>query len=183
MLHIVRYVLISSYYNDKAQEEENEGFNSLDYTNIVSDQNRIHPAVKKLLGNNVNNFKFLSSRAKRRIPTKSDQTLAEQPEAKKVKTEKDVPIQNECTENVKVEPSSEQEIVTQRNKVQHKVVIGNISYFKKSLEQDNLTHKWMVFVKIFKGTKTGREVSNMIISKVVFYLHPSYKPHDVVEVR
>ncbi|KAF7282460.1 hypothetical protein GWI33_002636 [Rhynchophorus ferrugineus] len=183
LLHIVRYVLISSYYNDKAQEQEKEGFNSLDYTNIVTDQNRIHPAVKKLLGNNVNNFKFLSSRAKRRIPNKSDQTLAEQPVTKKLKTEKDVPVKIECTEeSVEGQSSINQEIVTQRNKVQHKVVIGNISYFKKSLEQDNLTHKWMVFVKIFRGTKTGEEVSNVIISKVVFYLHPSYKPHDVVEV-
>ncbi|XP_030746940.1 YEATS domain-containing protein 2-like [Sitophilus oryzae] len=187
LLHVVRYVLISSYYNNKALEHEKDGTASLEYSNILSGQNRIHPAIKKLLGTNVNNFKFLDGRTKRKIPPKNDHTIAEEPEVKKIKLDVvSVPEKVEIAPPVKAEPSvvesKLQEVATQRMKVQHKIVIGNISYFKKSLEQDNLTHKWMVYVKIFRGTKQGPEVSESMISKVFFCLHPSYKPHDVVEV-
>lgn len=45
-------------------------------------------------------------------------------------------------------------------------------------EEDNSTHKWMVYVR---GPKESPDV-NHIIKKIIFYLHPSYKPNDVVEV-
>lgn len=45
-------------------------------------------------------------------------------------------------------------------------------------EEDNSTHKWMIYVR---GPKEKPDVSP-IIQKIIFYLHPSYKPYDVVEV-
>ncbi|KAL1509019.1 hypothetical protein ABEB36_003825 [Hypothenemus hampei] len=40
----------------------------------------------------------------------------------------------------------------------------------------------MVYVKLIKGFNNSCEVTNDMLSKVIFYLHPSYKPHDVVEI-
>ncbi|XP_050306072.1 YEATS domain-containing protein 2 [Anthonomus grandis grandis] len=187
LLHILRYVLVSTYYNNKSLECEPSA-SSMQFPNILQGQNRIHPAIKKLLGQNENSLKVLTSRLKRKpVIPKSDSselTHLEEPATKKPKLEPDSsPVQNNV---IKLEPSipavNVDEPVTNRNKVQHKLVIGNISYFKKSMEQHNLTHKWMVYVKLFKGIKNGPEVTNLVISKVVFYLHPSYKPNDVVDI-
>lgn len=184
LLHVVRYVLISSYYKNKSLEAEGS---SSDPTNILQGQNRIHPAIKKLLGNNPNSLKLLTARTKRKATlTKPEPNKDIKCEAKRIKLEVKSEVKTATAVNtVKLEPnaSSSSEPVTNRAKVQHRVVIGNISYFKKSLEQNNLTHKWMVYVKIYKGTNGKSEVTNQTISKVVFYLHPSYKPHDVVDIR
>ncbi|XP_066247626.1 uncharacterized protein D12 [Euwallacea similis] len=176
LLHVVRYVLISSYYNSKALEAETAL--PSDPTNLLQGQNRIHPALKKLLGNNANNLKFLGGRTKRKAALPK---LDLKTEAKKIKLEPSNEISTTSTIKLAA-PKQVDELVTNRTKVQHRVVIGNISYFKKSLEQNNLTHKWMVYVKIFKGPSGGAEVTNQTVSKVVFYLHPSYKPHDVVDI-
>lgn len=189
LLHVVRYVLISSYYNSKALDYESANASTLDPNNLLADQNRIHPAVKKLLGNNTSSLKFLAPRTKRKATITHTETSNEaQSEPKKIKLEKE-----DCSENsismvgpIKIEqhiPKTIDEPVMNRKKVQHRIVIGNISYYKKSLQQNNLTHKWMVYVKIFKGLKDGPELTNLITDKVVFHLHPSYKPHDIVEIR
>ncbi|CAG9768909.1 unnamed protein product [Ceutorhynchus assimilis] len=180
LLHVVRYVLISSYYNKKALEYEAEG--SLNSSDILSSQNRIHPAVKKLIGKNANKLEFLTSRTKRKVTEgQSKPPDKGQSEAKKMKLE---PNENRTIPATIVKPQQQnsEELATNRNRIQHRLVVGNISYYKKSLEQNNLTHKWMVYVKIFKGLKDGIEVTNLTVDKVVFFLHPSYKPHDVVDI-
>lgn len=58
-------------------------------------------------------------------------------------------------------------------------LLGNTSKFigeEKSL--DGVTHKWLVYVK----TKSSDSDVADIVSKVRFFLHPSYKPNDVVIV-
>lgn len=184
LLHVVRYVLISSYYKNKSLETEGS---ATDPTNILQGQNRIHPAIKKLLGNNPNSLKLLTARTKRKATlTKPEQSKDINCETKRIKLEVNSPSETKtatAVSTIKLEANASSEPVTNRAKVQHRVVIGNISYFKKSLEQNNLTHKWMVYVKIYKGTSGKSEVTNQTISKVVFYLHPSYKPHDVVDIR
>jgi hypothetical protein len=44
--------------------------------------------------------------------------------------------------------------------------------------QDLITHKWMIFIRSSNCPKLEN-----YIKKVVFYLHSSYKPYDVVEVK
>ncbi len=44
--------------------------------------------------------------------------------------------------------------------------------------QDLITHKWMIYIR----SANCKRLDNYI-KKVVFYLHSSYKPYDVVEVK
>lgn len=46
-------------------------------------------------------------------------------------------------------------------------------------ENDQSTHKWMVYVR---GSKEEPRIDHYI-KKVWFFLHPSYRPNDLVEVR
>uniref|UniRef100_A0A1A9WFY5 YEATS domain-containing protein n=1 Tax=Glossina brevipalpis TaxID=37001 RepID=A0A1A9WFY5_9MUSC len=72
------------------------------------------------------------------------------------------------------------------NKIKHLIVVGNISkYIGDETEQDrkptshNLTHKWLVYVQ----AKESRTPLENYIKKVRFFLHQSYRPNDVVDVR
>ncbi|KAL2804756.1 YEATS domain-containing protein 2 isoform 3 [Daubentonia madagascariensis] len=49
----------------------------------------------------------------------------------------------------------------------------------KREENDQSTHKWMVYVR---GSRREPSI-NHFVKKVWFFLHPSYKPNDLVEVR
>ncbi|CAB4492334.1 unnamed protein product [Rhizophagus irregularis] len=66
--------------------------------------------------------------------------------------------------------------------VKRRIVVGNVSKWIASEKRDpNLqkyTHKWMVYVA---GPPHDLNVTPFI-RKVRFYLHPSYKPHDIVDV-
>ncbi|KAG8039473.1 hypothetical protein G9C98_008116 [Cotesia typhae] len=59
------------------------------------------------------------------------------------------------------------------------IVIGNISTPIPPMDRndDKYTHKWQVYVR----EKDNDKISEYI-SKVIFQLHPSYKPNDVIEV-
>ena len=46
-------------------------------------------------------------------------------------------------------------------------------------DNDQATHKWMVYVR---GPKESPNI-NGFVKKVWFFLHPSYRPNDLVEVR
>ncbi|CAH1173603.1 unnamed protein product [Phaedon cochleariae] len=168
LLHLVRYVLITSYYNKKnlevktTEESISKGFDN---------QNRIHPALKKLLGTNSGLGVFTSG--KRRIASKNCDISepATSQDTKKLKLDR---AESSGTQSV----DSNQNCLRNRKRKQHRLVIGNISKWMPSSEDDNTTHKWMMYVR---GGKDQPEISH-IIEKVVFYLHPSYRPHDVIEV-
>ena len=46
-------------------------------------------------------------------------------------------------------------------------------------ENDQSTHKWMVYVR----GPAGDPKIHHFVKKVWFFLHPSYRPNDLVEVR
>ncbi|XP_069013320.1 YEATS domain-containing protein 2 isoform X1 [Embiotoca jacksoni] len=61
------------------------------------------------------------------------------------------------------------------------IVVGNVSkYIPPDMreENDQSTHKWMVYVR---GSRREPSI-NHFVKKVWFFLHPSYKPNDLVEV-
>lgn len=67
-----------------------------------------------------------------------------------------------------------------RLRIKQRIIVGNISKWMPSeCKEDNTTHKWMVYVRT---AKDSQDIS-VFVDKVTFYLHPSYKPNDVVEVR
>jgi YEATS domain-contaning protein 2 len=66
-----------------------------------------------------------------------------------------------------------------RNQHKHLIAVGNTSkYIGDEKSADGVTHKWLVYIR----TKTEVPIEK-IINKVRFFLHPSYQPNDVVEVR
>ncbi|KAM4769952.1 YEATS domain-containing protein 2 isoform 3-T4 [Cyanocitta cristata] len=71
---------------------------------------------------------------------------------------------------------------TSRLYVKKTIVVGNVSKYippDKREENDQSTHKWMVYVR---GSRREPSI-NHFVKKVWFFLHPSYKPNDLVEVR
>ncbi|KAG2462083.1 YETS2 protein, partial [Polypterus senegalus] len=66
--------------------------------------------------------------------------------------------------------------------VKKTIVVGNVSKYippDKREENDQSTHKWMVYVR---GSRKEPSIDHFV-KKVWFFLHPSYKPNDLVEVR
>ncbi|XP_056600618.1 YEATS domain-containing protein 2 [Triplophysa dalaica] len=65
--------------------------------------------------------------------------------------------------------------------VKKTIVMGNVSKYiapDKREENDQSTHKWMVYVR---GSRREPSIDHFV-KKVWFFLHPSYKPNDLVEV-
>ncbi|KAK7945693.1 hypothetical protein WMY93_001421 [Mugilogobius chulae] len=70
---------------------------------------------------------------------------------------------------------------TSRLYVKKTIVVGNVSKYippDKREENDQSTHKWMVYVR---GSRREPSIDHFV-KKVWFFLHPSYKPNDLVEV-
>ena len=89
-----------------------------------------------------------------------------------------------------------EEIRSSSNKQQFdlKICVGNVSKYIKNTNNDSqssqdnyepsqynqelITHKWMIYIRSPNCPKLDN-----YIKKVIFYLHQSYKPYDVVEVK
>lgn len=66
--------------------------------------------------------------------------------------------------------------------VKKRVVIGNTSKYippERREDNDKSTHKWMVYVR---GPPEDPHI-DAYIQKVWFFLHPSYRPNDIIEVK
>ncbi|XP_067898037.1 YEATS domain-containing protein 2 isoform X2 [Heterodontus francisci] len=84
-------------------------------------------------------------------------------------------IEQRCTYHATSEDPS-------RFYIKKTIVVGNVSKYippDKREENDQSTHKWMVYVR---GSRKEPTI-NHFVKKVWFFLHPSYKPNDLVEVR
>lgn len=65
--------------------------------------------------------------------------------------------------------------------IKKRIIVGNTSKYisiDRREENDKSTHKWMVYVR---GPPEDPNIDRFI-SKVWFFLHPSYRPNDIVEV-
>ncbi|KAL0091050.1 yeats family-domain-containing protein [Phycomyces blakesleeanus] len=66
--------------------------------------------------------------------------------------------------------------------IKRRIIVGNVSKFiipeKRDPTLKHFTHKWMIYVV---EPPQAQEVA-AFITGVRFHLHPSYKPHDVVDV-
>eukprot|EP01137_Pigoraptor_chileana_P020662 Opistho-2@83312 len=83
--------------------------------------------------------------------------------------------------NIKADLSAVGEDGGSRFYVTKRIIVGNTSKYippDKREADDESTHKWMVYVR---GPAQAPSVSHFV-KKVWFFLHPSYRPNDVVEV-
>ncbi|KAI7871597.1 hypothetical protein BDF14DRAFT_1962635 [Spinellus fusiger] len=66
--------------------------------------------------------------------------------------------------------------------IKRRIIVGNVSKYIASEKREptlkHFTHKWMIYVV---EPPQAQQVTSFITS-VRFHLHPSYKPHDVVDV-
>lgn len=66
------------------------------------------------------------------------------------------------------------------HKIRKRVIVGNISkWIPPDWREDASSHKWTIYVRSDKDESADISI---FVSKVRFFLHPSYRPNDVVEV-
>lgn len=184
-LHLLRYVVVTDYYTRKQCQ--------LPEVQTESKQSRIHPAIKQLIGKTPRGIKSNFIEGPSGIVENPVEKEEEKPSCSKTETvtsgTKRARSEEPEKEPVKKVPryippksSSPEPMVPSRgghNKVRRKVIIGNISkWIPPDWRNDEASHKWTVYVR---RCKDDVDVSD-IVSKVRFFLHPTYKPHDVVEI-
>ena len=68
---------------------------------------------------------------------------------------------------------------TSRFYISRRVIVGNTTvYLDKSIRQSELTHKWMAYVR----SDLKDPPLHTYVSAVKFFLHPTYRPHDIITV-
>lgn len=177
-LHILRYGIVTSYYKNHEFEISN-----LQNEDGLDKQNRIHPAVKRLLGNNFQSTNNVSNRRKRKLTAMNQEKKLEELKEQKSKVEVNIEptmIKNNKTTEVSEKITETESGIRNRNQVKKRVIVGNVSqYLPSDCKDDNTTHKWMMYLR----TPNGCDNINTFVDKALFYLHHSYKPNDVIEIR
>ncbi|PSN53604.1 YEATS domain-containing protein 2, partial [Blattella germanica] len=156
-LHALRFAVVSAFYNKKQNTTDEK-------------QKPIHPAVKKLIGKEPRNWEPLNQRPSKYRPLQGN-PLPEpilQDLQPVTKVPRYIPP--------KMPPRSTPLVPTSFVEM---IVIGNISkWVPVDTREDSASHKWMMYVR---GPKESPDVSGFV-SKVRFFLHPSYRPNDIAEV-
>lgn len=167
-MHYLRFAIITDYYGK---------LNKCNDPSLSGMQTRPHPTVNA---------------PKKKVPFdnmeyKCCEELGIIDESKRLAAER---AQNESNDNEanNFNPESKcakpKEVIPGTNsscKIKKKIVVGNFSMWidpKFRGENKNISHKWTIYVK---DVEEGDDLSS-VISKVRFFLDPSYKPNDVVEV-
>ncbi|XP_039251521.2 uncharacterized protein LOC120328989 [Styela clava] len=68
-----------------------------------------------------------------------------------------------------------------RQRIKKTIIVGNVSKYISPEQRevsDKSTHKWMIYVR---GNEEEPRIDHFV-KKVWFFLHPSYRPNDLVEV-
>ncbi|EEB12808.1 yeats2, putative [Pediculus humanus corporis] len=182
-LELLKYVVAVSYYdqNPGQDEETDEKF-----------QNQIHPCVKKLLPFKSNYNKSMgdvlgSHSYETRKSKKTDQCVVQSTVSNIKKEESNVNQQNNLKMPQYVPPlPNKNETIPSCNssagngsKVSYRVIVGNVSkWIPPDTREDKSTHKWMVYIR---NKDESKDVTKLL-KKVRYFLHESYKPHDIIDV-
>ncbi|KAM0731612.1 YEATS domain-containing protein 2 [Formica fusca] len=198
--HLLRYVIITNFYNRKQCQ--------IPQVVETTKQTRIHPAVKSLLGKSPKSVyctdlavpststdpRFLCNdeslesyaRTTTDIALKTEENAGKhdaalQGEKRKLPDEESRPrkvpryIPPKSSMPAKTGPSR-----GNSHKVRKRIIIGNISkWIPPDWREDASSHKWTIYVRSDKDESAN---ISTFVSKVRFFLHPSYRPNDVVEI-
>ncbi|CAL1677638.1 unnamed protein product [Lasius platythorax] len=198
--HLLRYVIITHFYNRKQCQ--------IPQATETSKQTRIHPAIKSLLGkypksvrctdlavpststdprflcNDESLASYARTAASSALKTeenadKHDAVL--QGEKRKLPDEESRPrkvpryVPPKSSVPAKAGPSR-----GNSHKVRKRIIVGNISkWIPPDWREDASSHKWTIYVRSDKDESAN---ISTFVSKVRFFLHPSYRPNDIVEV-
>ncbi|KAK6619980.1 hypothetical protein RUM44_006380 [Polyplax serrata] len=194
-LELLKYVVAVSYYDQntaitskKGQEEEGED---------EKVQTQIHPCVKKLLPFRSNYNKSLGNGLGIHSYETRNSKKPNSNESKSLEIKKepdDRPIEKQAGQvagNIRIPqyvpplPDPQQSLPetnttrTHESMERFRVVVGNVSkWIPPDTREDNSTHKWMVYIR---NKDEGKDVTKHL-KKVRYFLHESYKPHDIIDV-
>ncbi|CAO1428708.1 unnamed protein product [Diamesa serratosioi] len=200
MLQRVRYAVVKSYYtklNNQLSEGEIkavEEYEKMSFPNGIIDEKRqmpIHPSLKKLIGKKPIDYnEILCARPMRKAAQTAISNINEKCIKQKVSKSNittSVVMPNKTSEDKiprYISPIKQNVEIPKlnssrgKNHSKHLIVVGNTSiYIGDEKSKDAVTHKWLVFLR----TKTSVPIED-IVQKVRFYLHPSYRPNDVIDV-
>ena len=155
-LQLVRYITSRSYYSPK----------NLGVVPSTGTQPVIHPAVKAIVGKKPKDCDI-----KQEAPIPAP--------AKPLPTHEVLKVPRYVPPHLPETVVAGAPIRGKRHCVKKKLIVGNVSKWIPVEERDDsASHKWMVYVR---GSKEEPDISPFV-SKVVFYLHPSCAPHDIISV-
>ncbi|KYN03579.1 YEATS domain-containing protein 2 [Cyphomyrmex costatus] len=200
IFHLLRYVIITNFYNRKQCQ--------ISQAAETTKQTRIHPAIKTLLGKSPKftdytdlavpststdprflyddkSFTLNSSTVFNNILKNEEYANkndgASQGEKRKMPEEEIQP--RKIPRYVPPKSNLPEKICPSRgnsHKVCKRIVVGNISkWISPDWREDASSHKWTMYVR---GDKDEKADISTFVSKVRFFLHPSYHPNDIVEV-
>lgn len=184
-LEILKYVATVNYYEHNNTILSSRKNNLQDEeTKDEKAQTRIHPSVKKLMPFRSNYDKSFTdvrpyeTRHKKNVsePGPSTENVVANGDASEIqKIPKYVPP-------IPKELSPDKRINSQRSglsKIAQKIIIGNVSkWISPDTREDSSTHKWMMYIR--SQDKENDVIK--LIRKVRYFLHESYKPHDIIDV-
>ncbi|XP_028831084.1 YEATS domain-containing protein 2 isoform X2 [Denticeps clupeoides] len=189
MMDKLRACIVANYYASAGQPKVQEASKS--DTSVLN-----HPAIKRFLESPSRSSSPLNqgSETPSLVPSETE-SLSQHGES--IERDKDAgwreerrPGRNTGKDTFGVPPSAEvEQHVTYHSTgeeasrlfVKKTIIVGNVSKYiapDKREENDQSTHKWMVYVR---GSKKEPSIDHFV-RKVWFFLHPSYKPNDLVEV-
>ncbi|KAM4771162.1 YEATS domain-containing protein 2 [Rhinophrynus dorsalis] len=189
MMDKLRACIVANYYASAALNKGQEGTSS-DPTVLN------HPSIKKYLESpsrasspanhhsdtpSVNNSETDSLSTHNVLEDKDGSGEAKGPAANKGILRSESSLGKDSITNESTELQSTRNEDAPRRFVKKTIVVGNVSKYippDKREENDQSTHKWMVYVR---GSRKEPSI-NHFVKKVWFFLHPSYKPNDLVEV-
>lgn len=195
IIHLLRYVIVADFYNRKQCHNSQNG---------EPKQTQIHPAIKQLIGKSprLTSLHHLQSiavasasnsdlPASQSVSTSSSSITGggTKQVSKQCRLEKrNNEAHDEDSRPKKIPryippksgiPESQCPSRGTRHKTRKRIIIGNISkWIPPEWREDAASHKWTMYVR---GDKENPDISGFV-SKVRFFLHPSYRPNDVVEV-
>ncbi|OCT81054.1 YEATS domain containing 2 L homeolog isoform X1 [Xenopus laevis] len=187
MMDKLRACIVANYYASAALNKNQEGSSGCDATVLN------HPSIKKFL----ESPSRASSPANQRSETPSvanseTDSVCTNNEDKDVSLDVKGPAANKALrpegntiKDSSLNENTERQVAKTEDGpwrfVKKTIVVGNVSKYippDKREENDQSTHKWMVYVR---GSRKEPSIDHFV-KKVWFFLHPSYKPNDLVEV-
>ncbi|KAF7995699.1 hypothetical protein HCN44_006806 [Aphidius gifuensis] len=201
-LHFLRTVIVNDYYNKKHCQP------SIPQT---TRQTRLHPAVKKLIGKSpkskfqIPDISIPSTSKLSSSITSNDSSTNTKISSNNLSLEslKNQGIKNTEKRSLEINQSNNNNDFDppkkipryippkknvpdplppsrgERYKMAKRIIVGNFAtLLPDDSRHDSATHKWQVYVN---GPKEEPDISKFV-SKVKFFLDPSYKPNDVVTV-
>lgn len=178
-LEKLKYAAVASFYRkgeiSKVFREDN-----LEEETLKRDQISLHPAIKKLVGKTPKKYSELVTDRPARRAAKDAASLLKLVS----KTKKDDKVVKDVLESAPMKDKEEESKITRlnssrgRNQEKHLIVVGNTSkYIGENKLNSLVSHKWLVYVQA-----RSQQPLEKLVERIRFFLHPTYKPNDCVDV-